>query len=238
MTLNHDDETDPTTATSTATIEPTVSVTEESSEIPHSTSSSSLLHRRTSATHPSNSNNTASISRKANIRGDGSGGGGDQTHAKKHHTAAAAFQSLNYHPDESEVWRAHVAAQNVNSKEPWWQPFNQLEFKRWVIAFLVGLIQALIAFSCGFFVRNLTKFKFDVVYQLLQEEANSVVPTNTYMKFFSVFTGKPFWPIYFSIYCIPLLRPCVLSLNLHLRVEEFQRLNAISMGSMCRGTLC
>lgn len=181
MTLN--DESDP------AMKEPTVSAMEESSELHHSNSSSSI-HRRTSAAHSSNS---AITSRKANIRGDGSGGGGDQSHAKKHHTAAAVFQSLNYHPDESEVWRAHVAAQNFNSKEPWWKPFNELEFKRWVIAFLIGLIQALIAFTCGFFVRNLTKFKFDVVYQLLEEQANTASsPSNSYLKVFSVFTGKPF----------------------------------------------
>ena len=184
---------------------------EESAEsyFPHSTSSSSL-HRRGSGGTTNNNNTNTTSTRKANIRGDGSGGGGDQSHAKKHHTAAAAFQSLNYHPDESEVWRAHVAAQNVNSKEPFWKPFNELEFKRWVIAFLIGLIQALIAFTCGFFVRSLTKFKFDVTYQLLKEPTHTTETLSVPMKLVSLFAGKPFLAyLFFNLFYTLIAALCV-----------------------------
>lgn len=107
--------------------------------------------------------------RPGSLRGDGYGGGGTQ-HSHYHSLAKPEIQSHNYEPDESEVWRAYVAQVHFSNRGQWWTTGKKRALKRWVLTFLVGVIQAFVAFICNFSSRALSKRKFDHVYSLLNPE--------------------------------------------------------------------
>lgn len=111
--------------------------------------------------------------RRASLRGDGYGGGGAIKYSPL--TApTAAIQSHNYEPDESEVWRAYVSQVHFLNRGQWWTTGKKRALKRWVLTFLVGVIQAVVAAACNFASRALSKWKFDWVYELLNPpEASS-----------------------------------------------------------------
>jgi len=121
---------------------------------------------------------------RARIRGNGFGGGlrrrkgGDSQSVYRKVDSGGdpsdnMIQSHNYEPDESEVWRAYVAQQHFRNRGQWWTTGKKKSFKRWLLTFLIGVIQAFIAFSCNICTKNLSKLKFDTVYSLLQASAHS-----------------------------------------------------------------
>jgi chloride channel 7 len=109
--------------------------------------------------------------RPGSLRGDGYGGGGMRYRGAN--PPVTDVQSHNYEPDESEVWRAYVAQVHFMNRGQWWTTGKKRALKRWVLTFLVGVIQALVAAICNFSSRSLSKWKFEYVYGLLnpQEEA-------------------------------------------------------------------
>eukprot|EP00978_Attheya_sp_CCMP212_P032602 scaffold128088_cov41-Attheya_sp.AAC.3 len=121
---------------------------------------------------------------RARIRGNGFGGGlrrrkgGDSQSVYRKVDSGVdpsdnMIQSHNYEPDESEVWRAYVAQQHFRNRGQWWTTGKKKSFKRWLLTFFIGVIQAFIAFSCNICTKNLSKLKFDTVYSLLQASAHS-----------------------------------------------------------------
>ncbi len=101
--------------------------------------------------------------RPGSLRGDGYGGGGYPTMQSRN----IDIQSHNYEPDESEVWRAYVAQVHFSNRGQWWTTGKKRALKRWILTFLVGVIQACVAATCNFCSRALSKQKFDYVYDLL-----------------------------------------------------------------------
>ena len=130
------------------------------------------------------------IKQRINIRGDGYGGGGrNSTHgnsgsgslgngaaqlyappASRRKNAAANFQSHNYEPDESEVWRAYVAQQHFKNRGQWWTTGKKRSMRRWMLTMIIGVIQAVIAFMTNIVCRNLSDWKYEYVYDLLSKK--------------------------------------------------------------------
>lgn len=106
--------------------------------------------------------------RPGSLRGDGYGGGGYRPLQAKN----VEIQSHNYEPDESEVWRAYVAQVHFSNRGQWWTTGKKRALKRWILTFMVGVIQACVAATCNFFSRALSKHKFDYVYELLNSVGN------------------------------------------------------------------
>ena len=67
------------------------------------------------------------------------------------------IQSHNYEPDESEVWRAYVSHQHFKNRGQWWTTGKRRALKRWMLTFLVGVCQALIAYFCNMLTKRLNK---------------------------------------------------------------------------------
>ena len=100
------------------------------------------------------------------LRGDGYGGGGMRYRGLSQNNAEQV-QSHNYEPDESEVWRAYVAQLHFSNRGQWWTTGKKRALKRWVLTFFVGVVQALVAASCNFSSKSLSRHKFETVYGLL-----------------------------------------------------------------------
>ena len=119
------------------------------------------------------------------LRGDGYGGGGAyraldggvrRRHHNSHHHSSqprvdTTIQSHNYEPDESEVWRAHVAQQHFRNRGHWWTTGKKRALQRWILTFLIGVLQALVAAACNFASKGLAKLKFEHIYQIMQQQA-------------------------------------------------------------------
>ena len=87
---------------------------------------------------------------------------------------AAHIQSHNYEPDESEVWRAHVAQLHFRNRGQWWTTGKKRSLNRWMLTMLIGVIQAILAFLSNIMCRNLSELKYDVVYELLKKDSGSM----------------------------------------------------------------
>jgi H+/Cl- antiporter ClcA len=109
----------------------------------------------------------------ASLRGDGYGGGGAYKYSPLN-SAASNIQSHNYEPDESEVWRAYVSQVHFLNRGQWWTTGKKRALRRWVLTFLVGVIQAFVAAFCNFSSRTLSKYKYEWVYELLNPNEESV----------------------------------------------------------------
>jgi len=113
------------------------------------------------------------------LRGDGYGGGGGRggpylRHQRSSSTAQpSSIQSHNYEPDESEVWRAYVAQVHFQNRGQWWTTGKKRALKRWVLTFCIGITQALVATTCNFCSKSLSKHKFEAVYELLRNGGGS-----------------------------------------------------------------
>ena len=120
------------------------------------------------AHNPMNGGAAAFSDRPGSLRGDGYGGGGGLYHSL---SKIPDIQSHNYEPDESEVWRAYVAQVHFSNRGQWWTTGKKRALNRWVLTFLVGVTQAIVAATCNFASRSLSKHKFDHVYALLNPTA-------------------------------------------------------------------
>jgi chloride channel 7 len=109
----------------------------------------------------------------ASLRGDGYGGGGTIKYSPLT-SVGNQIQSHNYEPDESEVWRAYVSQVHFLNRGQWWTTGKKRALKRWVLTFLVGVIQAFVAAFCNFSSRTLSRYKFEWVYGLLNPVDESV----------------------------------------------------------------
>jgi H+/Cl- antiporter ClcA len=114
--------------------------------------------------------------RQGSLRGDGYGGGGGRYRSLQQN-AACQIQSHNYEPDESEVWRAYVAQVHFSNRGQWWTTGKKRSLKRWILTFLVGVIQAFVAASCNICSRALSQRKFDYVYGLMNPEGDTSTST-------------------------------------------------------------
>lgn len=113
----------------------------------------------------------------ASLRGDGYGG----RTLYRRVGVQEDIQSHNYEPDESEVWRAYVAQVHFSNRGQWWTTSKKRALQRWVLTFCVGVLQALVAATCNFGSRFLSRLKFDHVYELLlQSAATATDPTPLY----------------------------------------------------------
>lgn len=101
------------------------------------------------------------------LRGDGYGGGGHYRSLGEASGADNGIQSHNYEPDESEVWRAHVAQIHFQNRGQWWTTGKTRSLKKWILTFTIGVVQALVATVCNFASKSLSKQKFDHIYELL-----------------------------------------------------------------------
>ena len=118
------------------------------------------------------------LDRPGSLRGDGYGGGGcgagkGDYHVLQSSMTSREIQSHNYEPDESEVWRAYVAQVHFSNRGQWWTTGKKRALKRWILTFLVGVIQAFVAVSCNFSSRYLAQTKFDYVNKLLNPDSSS-----------------------------------------------------------------
>jgi len=100
-------------------------------------------------------------------------GGSRHHHRRKTLGADDTIDSHNYEPDESEVWRAYVAQTHFANRGHWWTTGKKRALKRWVITFLIGITQALVATACNFASKFLARQKFGHVYRLLSPLSSS-----------------------------------------------------------------
>jgi hypothetical protein len=135
------------------------------------------------ARHPTYVNGRRSHSsykdRPGSLRGDGYGGGGGGGGGQHHYhhpppKSTAPIQSHNYEPDESEVWRAYVAQVHFSNRGQWWTTGKKRSLKRWILTFMVGVIQALVAATCNFCSRAMSRRKYDYVYELLNPSYDGI----------------------------------------------------------------
>jgi chloride channel 7 len=105
------------------------------------------------------------------LRGDGYGGGGQQrssaTRMMGSNNHNSSIPSHNYEPDESEVWRAHTAHVHFRNRGQWWTTGKKRALQRWVLTFIIGVLQAFVATGCNFLTRSLSSHKYTRVYELL-----------------------------------------------------------------------
>ncbi|KAL3912510.1 MAG: hypothetical protein SGARI_001120, partial [Bacillariaceae sp.] len=141
-----------------------------------------LPNNNHSGNHPNflNGRSYSYKDRPGSLRGDGYGGGGKHSYHPVHNPKSSAIESHNYEPDESEVWRAYVAQVHFSNRGQWWTTGKKRALKRWILTFMVGVIQALVAASCNFASRIMSSRKYDYVYELLNpaygnDEAAAVV---------------------------------------------------------------
>lgn len=111
------------------------------------------------------------------LRGDGYGGGLQPT-------KDTGIQSHNYEPDESEVWRAYTAQLHFRNRGHWWTTGKKRSLKRWVLTFLIGVLQAFVATFSNISCKYLAKYKFDHVYELLSAGQTQEQPQST-VEFFT-----------------------------------------------------
>eukprot|EP00814_Leptocylindrus_danicus_P006643 CAMPEP_0116013034 /NCGR_PEP_ID=MMETSP0321-20121206/5483_1 /TAXON_ID=163516 /ORGANISM="Leptocylindrus danicus var. danicus, Strain B650" /LENGTH=822 /DNA_ID=CAMNT_0003482501 /DNA_START=36 /DNA_END=2504 /DNA_ORIENTATION=+ len=105
-------------------------------------------------------------------------------------TNSKNIESHNYEPDESEVWRAYVAQQHFRNRGQWWTTGKRRALKRWSLTFLVGVVQALIAYFANMATKSLNTRKFDHVNQLLQDEVTGdVTEGSAFLAFLLYQTG-------------------------------------------------
>jgi H+/Cl- antiporter ClcA len=107
------------------------------------------------------------------IRGDGHGGGHGGGIRYRPLQGTEHIQSHNYEPDESEVWRAHVAQVHFSNRGHWWTTGKKRVLTQWVLTFLIGVVQALVAAACNLLANFLSRKKFQTVYALLQAAYDS-----------------------------------------------------------------
>lgn len=100
------------------------------------------------------------------LRGDGYGGGGKVLHN-------STTNSHNYEPDESEVWRAYTAQVHFRNRGQWWTTGKKRALQRWIMTFVIGIVQAIIAASCNFASRSLSSHKYDTLYRLLERTSTT-----------------------------------------------------------------
>lgn len=79
----------------------------------------------------------------------------------------AGIFSHTYEPDESEVWRAYTAKVHDRNRHQWWTVEQEWGVKRWILTFLIGVLQAVIATSCNFATRYLSTIKYEAVHPYL-----------------------------------------------------------------------
>jgi chloride channel 7 len=124
----------------------------------------------------------------SSLRGDGYGGGGGGGGDGSDHSTGALLQSSgtaaslrrrrqnkidatieshNYEPDESEVWRAFVAQTHFANRGHWWTTGKKRALKRWILTFIIGVLQALVATLSNVACKWLSAKKFKHVYSLL-----------------------------------------------------------------------
>lgn len=111
--------------------------------------------------------------KSTSLRGDGYGGGNVVNKYFNISSRDDSIQSHNYEPDESEIWRAHVAQVHFRNRGQWWTTGKQRALRRWVLTFAIGVLQALVATVCNFASKSLSKHKFEHVYNVLNPPANS-----------------------------------------------------------------
>mmetsp|Transcript_15226 Transcript_15226/g.21715 ORF Transcript_15226/g.21715 Transcript_15226/m.21715 type:complete len:304 (-) Transcript_15226:6-917(-) len=97
---------------------------------------------------------------------------------------SVTINSHNYEPDESEVWRAFVSQQHFKNRGQWWTTGKKRSLKRWSLTLIIGVIQAMLALVCNLCSRTLSKWKFDLVYEILDNQSSltssSVSASNSY----------------------------------------------------------
>lgn len=116
-----------------------------------------------------------------------------KTHVSKSKTKVTnEIQSHNYEPDESQVWREHIAKlhnddnnnndhfyyKNNNNSNEFWTTDRKRSCKRWIITFIIGVIQATIAIVCNYYTRALCKYKYELVYDLLNPNEEIFISSN------------------------------------------------------------
>jgi hypothetical protein len=145
-----------------------------------------LFHRKTTTNNnngqqQTTTNGSIPYYKTPSLRGDGYGGGGRS--AALLMANHSSIPSHNYEPDESEVWRAHTAQVHFRNRGQWWTTGKKRALKRWVLTFIIGVLQGVIAMGCNFLSRSLITYKFDHVYALLRlpqnAAANDFLDSNT-----------------------------------------------------------
>lgn len=101
------------------------------------------------------------------LRGEGYGGGLRQRRGGTATTAVVPWESHNYEPDESEVWRAYTAQQHFQNRGHWWTTGKKRSLKRWILTFFIGVLQALVATFSNMSCKQLAQWKYDHVYEQL-----------------------------------------------------------------------
>ncbi len=87
---------------------------------------------------------------------------------------AADEESHDYEPDESGVWRAHMARVHaMDRNNPCCSTGEKNSFRRWLVTSFVGLVTGLIATFVTWSAASLTSLKFKVVYSMIDADENA-----------------------------------------------------------------
>jgi Voltage gated chloride channel len=103
------------------------------------------------------------------------------------HSIHNTIQSHNYEIDENEVWRAYRQQIQFTNRGQWWTTSKQRAFNRWVITFIIGITQAIIAIVCNFISKLLSAYKFNIIYTIL---SSSIIISNSTSSFTSSTNGS------------------------------------------------
>jgi len=79
---------------------------------------------------------------------------------------------------------AFVSQQHFKNRGQWWTTGKKRSLKRWSLTLIIGVIQAMLALVCNLCSRTLSKWKFDLVYEILDNQSSltssSVSASNSY----------------------------------------------------------
>lgn len=81
-------------------------------------------------------------------------------------------ESQQYEQDENEVWKHHQLQRQFQDKNQWWSYTDKREWQRWMLTLITGFVCGLVAIFVAVFTKFITSWKFDVFYQLIDNEKN------------------------------------------------------------------
>ena len=76
---------------------------------------------------------------------------------------------MNYIRDESEVYRSHSASTHYKYRGRFWNDVKHEALVRYTMLTLIGVIQAIVAYSANFVTKSLNASKFDTVGDIMQK---------------------------------------------------------------------
>lgn len=111
--------------------------------------------------------------------------------------------SHQYEEDESEIWRHHQIQMKFGSRGDWWDYDSKRVFRKWIQTFLVGLLTGLVAVFIGFCTKSLSHKKFEILYELIEDERKEKIRFGSAFCFYLFYNLICVSIAWFTVYLAP-----------------------------------